>query len=325
MSKTRRSLTPEKRYHIAFYLSKGYSVRSAAREVDCHPSVISREIRRNSVEGRYEVESAQYKAKKRKSAASARPRKLKAELVDLISSKISMQFSPVQTAGWIRQNHAISISHQSIYRLIRADQAYGGKLYTNLRHWKKRRRKRIEAPAGCHLIPGRIDISQRPAIVDDKSRVGDWEADTVIGAKHQGSILTLVERKSKMLLSALLPDKTKASVTNAIIKLLKPYANLVHTITFDNGGEFADHQKVAKKLKAQTFFAKPYSSWQRGLNEHTNGLLRQYFPKKTNFLEISPKQLLKAQNLINIRPRNVLSFHSPQQVFSDALSVAYQT
>ena len=325
MSKSRRPLTLEERSHISLYLSKHFSVRMIARTLGRNPSIISREIERNSIDGRYSMDSAQHRSHQRRRAASSRPRKLTDDLLRLITGKITQQFSPQQISGWLKNFHTASFSHESIYRLIRCNRASGGDLYTNLRHWKKRYRKRLKSAAGCHLIPGRVDISQRPSIVDTKSRVGDWEADTIIGANQKGALVTLVERNSKFLLTALVPNKTKKAVTAAINKLLSPYADLVHTITFDNGGEFADHQKIAKKLNARTFFARPYHSWERGLNEHTNGLIRQYFPKGTNFLNVSPQEVQKVQNSINVRPRNVLLFFSPQQVFSNAHAVAYRT
>jgi IS30 family transposase len=155
----------------------------------------------------------------------------------------------------------------------------------------------------------------RDSIVETKSRIGDWEADTVIGANHKGAIVTLVDRCSKKTLLKKVPNKTKEVVTKAIIDLLLPYKDKVHTITFDNGGEFADHKIIAKTLDAQCYFATPYASWERGLNEHTNGLLRQFIPKKTEFTTITDEDIAKYQNLLDNRPRKILQFNTPIAVF----------
>ena len=150
-------------------------------------------------------------------------------------------------------------------------------------------------------------------IVESRERLGDWEIDTVIGKNHQGALVTIVERCTQKLLCAHVPNKTAEAVTKATIALLRPYKDLVHTITAENGKEFSGHEKIAKLLEADVYFAHPYSSWERALNENTNGLLRQYFPKGTSFKQIGPSEVRKAVRRLNTRPRKTLEFKTPNQ------------
>lgn len=184
---------------------------------------------------------------------------------------------------------------------------------------------RKKGAAGRSKIPDRVDISMRDPIVESKSRIGDWEADTIIGKNQKGAIVTLVDRCSKKALFKKVQRRTKKLVTRAILDMLLPYKDKVHTITFDNGSEFADHKIISAKLKCKCYFATPYSSWERGLNEHTNGLLRQFIPKKTDFDTITDEMLDNYQNLINNRPRKILQFNTPIAVFFLYPTVAVQT
>ena len=193
----------------------------------------------------------------------------------------------------------------------------GGRL---LRRRGKRYNKRAGKNAGRGLIPNKIDISARPAIVARKTRLGDWEGDTVVGAGHKGGLLTLVERKTQLSKIIKLPRATARATQKAAVRRLKPIGNFVHTITFDNGKEFAAHQDIAHALKAKIFFATPYHAWERGLNENTNGLIRDFFPKGTDFSTISNAEVAKVERLLNARPRKSLGFRSPQEVFH---SLAY--
>ena len=169
--------------------------------------------------------------------------------------------------------------------------------------------------AGKHLIPSRIDISERPAIVEKKQRIGDWEADTIVGAKHQGCIVSLVDRASKYTTLSAAPTKEADGVAQRIIMALRPLPNPIHTITYDNGKEFTQHQHINEQLKCQSYFATPYHSWERGLNEHTNGLVRQFFPKGISLKHICKKKLQSVENLLNNRPRKALNYLTPAEVF----------
>ena len=168
---------------------------------------------------------------------------------------------------------------------------------------KKYNNNRAGKTAGRGLIPNKIDISERPAIVARKTRLGDWEGDTVVGAGHKGGLLTLVERKTKLAKIIKLPRATARATQKAAVRRLKPIGEFVHTITFDNGKEFAAHQDIAHALKAKIFFATPYHAWERGVNENTNGLIRDFFPKGTDFSTISNAEVAKVERLLNARPR----------------------
>ena len=191
----------------------------------------------------------------------------------------------------------------------------GGSLYQYLRHKGKRYNKRVTSTAGRGCIPNRVGIEKRPEIVDKKERIGDWEGDTIIGAGHQGVILTYVDRYSKYLIAEIVGNKTMDLTTAATIKRFKQLPHPVHSITYDNGKEFAGHVKISKALKTGCYFANPYHSWERGLNEHTNGLIRQYLPKSTDLTTVSRKSLREIENEINNRPRKVLNYKTPSEVF----------
>lgn len=323
MSKDTYSLLAlAERCQITGGISAGKSMRTIAKELGRAPSTISREIARNAgTRETYKPEKAEEMVMARVNAARGKPRKMHGELVQTVIDKLQRQWSPQQISGRL-ELEGISISHESIYKYVRADKKAGGCLFENLRHGGKRYNKRYGKLAGRGLIPGRVDISERPAIVESKVRVGDWEADTVIGVQHKGALVTLVDRHSKLLLTARVVSTTKRAVTAAMLKLLKPVKGFVHTITFDNGKEFADHAKIGEKLGAATYFAKPYHSWERGLNEHHNGLIRQFMPKGTNFLTVQNKAVKAVQKTINSRPRNVLGYRTPTEVFCAVTGVA---
>ncbi len=191
-------------------------------------------------------------------------------------------------------------------------------MYLHLRHSGKKYNKRNGRNSGRGLIPNRVDSDQRPAIVATKSRIGDWEADTIIGARHQGAILSHVERKSKYTKLVRLPDKTADAVVEASDRVLRPLADRIETITYDNGKELAAHVEIAASLQANCYFAKPYHAWERGLNEHTNGLIRQYFPKGSDLSILTNAAVQKVEDKLSSRPRNILGYKTPSEVFFNA-------
>ena len=201
------------------------------------------------------------------------------------------------------------------------DKAGGGELYKHLRHQAKPYRKRYGKNDYRGTIPGRVDIDERPAIVDEKIRLGDWEADTVIGKGHQGVLVTLTERVSKLNLVIPIVRKEAVLTKDAIIQALKPFAQWVHTITFDNGREFCRHMDIATALACETYFAKPYHSWERGLNENHNGLLRQYFPKNQALNQVDQDDANRALAGLNHRPRKKLNYKTPWEVFCEMASL----
>ena len=195
----------------------------------------------------------------------------------------------------------------------------GGSLYKLLRRRGKRYNRRNKSGAGRGLIPHRVDISERDPIVEQKTRIGDWEVDTIIGAKQQGALVSMVDRASKFTFLEHVASKVAIGVRHAIIGCLSPVKDRVLTITADNGKEFAHHRQIASALSASFYFARPYHSWERGLNEHTNGLVREYFPKATNFHTVEPAAVRRVQAQLNNRPRRCLAYRTPAEVFLPAL------
>jgi len=313
MSKYRR-ITYEDRCQIYALNTRGASQESIAEVLGVSQSAVSREICRNRGQRGYRFKQAEAKAQARQ-AIRSKPRKLTAPVRRKIEAKLrQMRWSPEQVSGWLR-DQGIELSHERIYQMIWQDKRDGGNLWRSLRRRGKRYNKRAGKNAGRGLIPNRTDISERPAIVARKARLGDWEGDTVVSAGHNGGLLTLVERKSKLTKISKLRRSTARATQRATVRRLKPINNFVHTITFDNGKEFAAHQDIAHALKARIFFATPYHAWERGLNENTNGLIRDFFPKGTDFSTISNAEVAKIERLLNARPRKSLGFRSPQEVF----------
>ena len=218
---------------------------------------------------------------------------------------------------------AIVLVMNTIYRHIWKDKSSGGSLYKHLRHSGKKYNKRSSVAAGWGHIPNRVDIDERPKIVEQKTRIGNWElgigyweSDTIIGAKHQGAIVSLVDRCSKFTVLKKIDRKTAKAFTKAAVEKLGGLSLLllVITITLDNGKEFADHVTIADKLGAKVYFAKPYHAWDCGLNEHTNGLIRQYLRKSTDFTEVSDKMAQEIEDKLNNRPRKILGYKTPMEV-----------
>lgn len=307
-------LTRGQRYHIYVFLKVSFSQAAIARQISVHKSTISRELMRNRGKKGYRPKQADTMAKHRREKAK-RYVKFTPELIALIESLIKQDLSPEQVSGVLKRTAGLSISHEAIYQHILKDKTRGGRLYRHLRHANKKRKKRYGSYNRRGQIVGRVSIDDRPAIVDAKKRIGDWEIDTVIGKHHQGALVTIVERKSKFTLIKRIANKKADMVTDATIGLLAPFRKRVFTITSDNGKEFARHNLVSKELKSQFFFAHPYHSWERGLNENTNGLIRQYFPKSTSFKETTDDQVQTAMDRLNNRPRKTLGFKTPNEVF----------
>ena len=245
----------------------------------------------------------------------------------LVDDRIKQDWSPEQISGRLFMEQGISISHEWIYLHIYRDKRRGGDLHKHLRCQKKRR-KRYGKQDRRGRIPNRISIDERPAIVNNKSRIGDWEGDTIIGKGHQGVVATLVERKTQYTILGKSKTKHARPVRRSIEQALALHQNQVHTITYDNGLEFAEHQIMAHTLSADIYFAHPYSSWERGLNENTNGLIRQYLPKSRPLNNVTLKELNAIMDQLNHRPRKTLGFKTPYELFfkkQTLLTVALQT
>jgi len=298
-------LTYEQRYLIYKLLKIGQKQTEIAKAVGVHKSTISRELKRNRGKRGYRYKQAQRMAERRENKARKRITAKDWSIIDLY---LQREFSPEQTSHWVLRCYGIQVSHEWIYQYIWKDKQEGGQLYKHLRRKKKYRKRSIKRD-NRGRIPNQKSIEERPGVVERRERIGDWEADTIIGKGKKGAIVTLVDRKSRFLRMGLVEQRTKEAVKDTLIELLKDFP--VHTITFDNGKEFAAHEEIAKALDAETYFAHPYASWERGTNENTNGLIRQYIPKETNFRSLTTDDINLIELRLNIRPRKCLAFTPP--------------
>jgi IS30 family transposase len=313
-------LNLEERHYIECELKKGISQNKIAEILQRNQSSISREIRRNRTQQGYRYQVAHRECQQRHKEKT-KYIKLTPVLKQRIEQDLEQQWSPEQIAGRLKQEGLTPLHHETIYRYVVVNKKEGGDLYTHLRHQKKRYRKRYGHANNRTGIPNRVDISERPECVNQRERVGDWEADTMIGKNHKGALLTLDERKSKLRLAFPLSGKKAQPVVEAAITLLQGIKSVVKTITFDNGKEFSFHEKIAKALNCKTYFATPYHSWERGQNENANGLLRQYFPKGEELKDIPLKKVLHAVDRLNSRPRKCLGFKTPYEVFEELTGI----
>jgi len=312
-----KHLSKVKRYELSALLKARHNITYISKELDIDRSTLYREVKRNSKpRGSYDAIYANEYAEIRKERFSKR-RKLNQEMISFIRDKLeNSQWSPEQIKGYCDKNNTPMVSHERIYQYIYEDKAEGGALYHHLRTGNNKYKKRY----GKHknrriIIKNKVSIDERPGVVNDKQRYGDWEIDTIIGKGHKGAIVTVVERKSGFILMRKLKSKNAAQLAKETIRLLAPYKYLVHSITSDNGVEFANHEYITKKLNTKFYFAHPYSSWERGLNEYSNKLIRQYIPKKSNFDDYSTMDILRINDKLNNRPRKLLNFEKPSNVF----------
>lgn len=307
-------LTQGQRYQIYALKRAGFSQKTVASEIGVNPSTISRELRRNTGKRGYRPLQAHHKAQGRHQDKPKRIR-MSPEHIAYIHKQIKAEWSPDQISGRMIREGLTPISHESIYRHLIADRQNGGQLYTHLRHKSKKYRKRYGSQDRRGSIKDRVGIEERPAIVQARSRTGDFEIDTVIGKNHKQALVTIVDRCARLTLVRRVSHKRADLVAGATIDLLSPIADRVHTITADNGKEFAAHKEIAQSVGADVYFARPYASWERGTNENTNGLIRQYFPKGTRFEEVSDEVFQVVQDKLNNRPRKCLGYQTPNEVF----------
>lgn len=303
-------LTSEKRVKLETYTNEGLTQKEIALRLDIHQSTVSRELKRNKGLGLYEAEKAHRISEIRKRAEKPK-RVLTQEMKKEIRAKLKEGWSPEQIEGRLKREGK-QISLKTIYSYVRQDQDSGGTLFECLRHKGKPYRKKGYRSSGRGLIPNRVDISERPKEVEQKERLGDWEGDTVVGKHHKGGLLTLVDRSTKFTEAFLLKTRKAQEIREKMKKLRRKKERFL-TITFDNGKEFSEHKKIGELLQADCYFATPYRSCERGLNEHTNGLLREYFPKKTEFSQFAQSDIDKVVKKLNNRPRKSLGFLTPQE------------
>lgn len=315
-------ITAPQRYEISIYLKQGKTLTYIAKKLDKDKSTISREIKRNSDKrnGEYKPKLAERKYQDR---LKYKPKKLyftehiKVSVVELLKRDLS----PEQIVGYILKMGKKCVSHERIYQFIWSDKRKGGQLFHHLRQKERRHRKRANSKDNRGIIKDRVSIDERPTIVENRSRFGDLEADLIIGKAHKKALLTINDRASGMVLIRKINDKKAETVSKAINDALKEWIPFLHTITTDNGKEFAFHNKVSDANKIDYYFAHPYSSWERGSNENLNGLIRQYFKKNTSFNCISDEQVKAVETNLNNRPRKRFNFDSPIQIMNKLLNI----
>lgn len=325
-----KHLTDKQRYVIAEMYAQKYSQKDISEIINKDKSTVSREIRRNCDKrnGRYNADLAQRKTDERH-----RKKKKKIRLTEgvktYIRSKLQECYSPEQIYGRSQLEGFECISTEAIYRYIWEDKKQGGNLYKHLRTRIKKRKKRGSKKDNRGHIAGKVSIENRPLIVEEKQRLGDYEVDLIIGKNHKKALLTLNDRATGMADIALLEGKNASDVKDKIINILHSKKHQIHTITSDNGKEFSGHLEIAKSLEIDYYFAHPYSSWERGANENLNGLIREFFPKKSDFSLISEKEIQQVVDNLNNRPRKRFGFLTPKEVYLQKINhngqVAFMT
>jgi len=315
-------LTPTERGQVQAFCQEKKSLSYIAEKLGRHKSTLSRELRRNATPRGYDAKRAQQQYRKRREECRPAKRIEHRQLWRYVIDKITDGWTPEVVAGRLPLEYPddlrMRISHEAIYQAIYGDRRLHF-LIKALPQARPKRRKRGQGKTRRGpTIPNRVGIEQRPEVVNERARYGDWEGDTVFGAKQQGFLVTLVERKARLLQSQKVQTKQANEVAQAVIDALEDLPiSWVKTITFDNGTEFASHEDMAKVLPADIYFAAPYSSYQRGTNENTNGLIRRYLPKGTSFRDLSQHQLDQIVEELNNRPRKILGYRTPNEVFQE--------
>jgi IS30 family transposase len=291
---------------------QGLNQSQIAKVIEVHPSTISKELKRNTGQRGYRSKQAGLFAAERK-VTQRRKRKIIDEVAQEVESRLRQLHSPEQISGAMAKEGLVAPSHEAIYRYIVRDKKAGGELFVCLRiNGTRRYRRRVKGPRS--KIPGRVDITQRPFSVESRRYFGDWEIDLVEGSKGTGFILSMVERKSRYSIFEKLADKKAATVTEAMIRRLWPLKT--RTLTYDNGLEFAGHLEVSRELGTKSYFCAPYHSWEKGLVENHNGLLRQYYPKGSSFEGVNDRSISQVEEQINDRPRKLLEYACPMDYLS---------
>jgi transposase, IS30 family len=314
-------LTLSEREQIAHFRTQGLSAAEIGRRLKRHRGTIGREVKRNSQGSTYWASAAQSQARRRR---HRRPRKMDdPQLNEYVRSRLVRCWSPEQIAGRLgrdfRHQPRRRLSHSTIYRWIISSE--------DRAHWQSFQRfgPRRKGPEKRGKLPARAEIAGRPPVVDERRRFGDWEGDTIVGKDRRGGLFTLLERKSGFALMAKLERLKSHNVARAACRQLKRLPpGLRHTATFDNGKEFAAHQRIERAAQIDIYFARPYHAWERGANESFNGLVRQFFPKGTDFTHISPLEVKYVLNLLNDRPRKRLGYKTPREILAQHFDVALE-
>jgi IS30 family transposase len=314
---TYHQLTQEERYRISAGHALRLGIRELARQLDRSPSTISRELGRNAT-----AHDSRYRAEKAHSYAIARRRRARRgshfthAVMREVERALKQRLSPEQIVGHFRKEGLVVPSHETIYRRIRRDKQRGGRLYRWTRIMSKVGRKRYRSRPARGVLLGKRHITERPAAVDARSRIGDWEGDTVMGHGTSHCLLTLVERKSGYVIIRKLRSRSKAEATAAIQRAVRKHRRAFKTITFDNGTEFHDYKLLEIRSSLRCYFATPYHSWERGSNENLNGLVRQYLPKRTCLKNVTQDRCDQIARALNTRPRKRHKFKTPLQIYT---------
>lgn len=315
-----KQLTQDQRYQLWRLNKMSYLQKDIAEIMDVSASTISRELQKNCNQfGHYTKNAHQIFLSRRHLKSKSR---ISLEHWQIVEAYIRQDFSPEQVSLRLEYEGRLKVSHEWIYQYIALDKQQGGDLHTHLR-CKKKNRKRYGGIRNNRSLCDRIGIEERPDVVNQRQRYGDWEVDTVIGRQGGKVLVTLVERKSKLSLIGLADNKTAQAVKETLLKLLSSISTYVHTLTYDNGPEFAQHKTIDQKLNSQGYFARPYCSGDRGLSENTNGLIRQYLPKRSSFDNVFQNYIEKIMKRLNNRPRKTLNARTPNEVFFDATKIAF--
>lgn len=299
-------------------IQEGKTQNYMAEKVGCDKSTISRELARNrDKNGIYCAESAKDLAQNR--CQRERFKEFTESVISIIKDKLIKHWTPEQISVNLKEQKNVHISYELIYQYLEFDREQGGDMCKLLPHRGKKYKKRNikgqkKKKSVWKTAKKRKSIEDRPSIVAEKTEIGHWEGDTVESKKHQGGIATFVDIKSKFLVIRKVKDKSSICMKVAVVSAFKNFPNIAKTLTLDNGTEFALHDQMEKELNTKVYFAHPYSPWERGLNENTNGLIRKFYPKGTDFSEYTDEDILQVQNLINDRPRKLLNYQTPKEV-----------
>ena len=309
-------LTKAQRYTISVMRKRNFSMGEIAAVIGKHKSTISRELRRNcdGRSGRYDADLAQRKCERRQKGKPHRVR-FTEEVRLRVEAMLREDYSPEQVVGRCRLEGLECVSVETIYQYVWGDKRRGGDLHTHLRRKGRKYRKRGAKKDSRGVIRDRVSIDERPKVVDDKSRFGDLEIDLIMGANHRRALLSANDRASGISWIALLEGKDSKALADKAAEMLMPFKGLLHTVTSDNGKEFAEHKAIAKSLAVDYYFAHPYHSWERGANENMNGLIRQYLPKGTPFDGLDDNEIKRIRDKLNNRPRKKLGFLTPIEYF----------
>ncbi len=318
-----KQLTPDERYTLSGYRKAGLSISQIAQVMDRHRSTLYREINRHTRQGTYRTSYAVYRAHTIRSK-SRRGFRYSHDDLNIIRRLLRRDWSPEQISGTLKMLGFISISYETIYKYIWWDKSRGGTLYKHLRQATKKRRKRYGSRDSRGLLGGKRHISERPEVIENRERIGDWEIDTVMGSGDKHCIVTLVERKSGYTLIGKLKNRTVDELNWVARKMIRAHQEQMLTITADNGTEFHGYSDLEWDTGVTFYFATPYHSWERGTNENTNGLIRQYLPKRKSMAKITQKDCHRIEHKLNTRPRKRHGFKTPWYMFWEDKTVALQ-